>query len=82
MKEVTNLVPHYIMLAIFFGVGALCFIAALSNFKWFFNSSNVAFLRKYIKNPQYIRLIYAVIGIVLMCLALYFYYTLKKAMGL
>lgn len=80
MKEATNLIPHYIMLGIFFVVGALCFIAAISNSKWFFSSGNVAFLKKYFKNPNYIRLIYAIIGIALMCLALYFYYTLKIAL--
>ena len=77
MKEVQSLIPHYIMQGIFFLAGAICFLAALANSKWFFESSNIRFLRKYL-NRNMIRVVYAIIGITLMCLALYFYYNLEQ----
>lgn len=77
MKEAPNMIPHYIMQGIFFVAGAICFIAALSDAKWFFNARNVGYLKKYF-NRKAIRVIYAFIGIALMCLALFFYYNLQK----
>ncbi len=77
MNEIPNLIPHYIMQGIFFLAGAVCFIAALSNAKWFFESKNIDYLRKYF-NRTIIRIIYATLGIALMTLALYFYYNLEQ----
>ena len=77
MKEIPNLIPHYIMQGIFFLAGAICFIAALANTKWFFEARNIGFLRGHF-NRKALRIIYAIIGISLMCLALYFYYNLEQ----
>lgn len=77
MKEASSFIPHYIMLGIFFLAGATCFLASLSNAKWFLNSRNIGFLRKYIP-PTGIRIIYIFIGAILMVLALYFYYNLRN----
>ncbi len=76
MKEAPSLIPHYIMLGIFFLAGAVCFIAALSNAKWFLESRNLGFLRNYFK-PKWIRVIYIIIGIALMVFALSFYHNLQ-----
>ena len=65
------------MQAIFFIAGAVCFLAALADAKWFFTSRNVAYLKKYF-NRKGIRIIYAIIGVVLMGLALFFYYNLQQ----
>lgn len=77
MKEATSLTPHYIMLAIFFLAGAVCFIASLANAQWFLNSRNIIFLRKYLK-PKWIRIAYIIIGLILMISALYFYHNLQN----
>lgn len=79
MKEATSLIPHYIMLGIFFLSGTVCFISALANAKWFFDSQSLNFFKKRIEQRMTLRIIYAIIGILLMCLALYFYYTLQQA---
>ena len=77
MQEVQSLLPHYIMQGIFFLAGAICFLVALADAKWFFESGHIGFLRKYL-NRKAMRLLYAIIGIILMCLALYFYYNLGQ----
>ena len=77
MKEVQSLMPHYIMQGIFFLAGAICFVAALTNAKWFLDSNHIGFLRRYLSR-KLIRILYILIGIALMCLALYFYANLKQ----
>ena len=76
MKESVSLVPHYIMLGIFFIAGAICFLSALANAKWFLNSRNLGFLRRYL-SPFWIRIAYGVLGVCLMIIALFFYHNLQ-----
>lgn len=73
MKEAPSMVPHYIMLSIFFIAGAVCFISAMSNAKWFLNSRNLSFLRSHL-SPKWVRIVYGIIGIALMVIALLFYH--------
>lgn len=68
---------HYIMQAIFATMGTISLLASLRNWEWFFAAQNMQFITSRMgRNGA--RIIYGILGIVLIVLAIYFYQEVKK----
>ena len=68
---------HYLIQGIFAVVGLLAILASLFNWDWFFNSQNTQFIVKNVGRKQ-ARLFYALLGILMIATAIYFYTEVSK----
>lgn len=68
---------HYLIQGIFAVVGLLAILASLFNWNWFFNSQNTQFIVKNVGRKQ-ARLFYALLGILMIATAIYFYTEVSK----
>ena len=68
---------HYLIQGIFAVVGLLAILASLFNWNWFFNSQNTQFIVKNVGRKQ-ARLFYALLGILMIATAIYFYREVSK----
>lgn len=68
---------HYLIQGIFVVVGLLAILASLFNWNWFFNSQNTQFIVKNVGRKQ-ARLFYALLGILMIATAIYFYTEVSK----
>ena len=68
---------HYLIQGIFAIVGLLAILASLFNWNWFFNSQNTQFIVKNVGRKQ-ARLFYALLGILMIATAIYFYTEVSK----
>ena len=69
---------HYFIQGIFAIVGLLAILASLFNWDWFFQSQNTQFIVKNVGRKQ-ARLFYAVLGILMIATATYFFLEVQKA---
>ena len=68
---------HYLIQGIFAVVGLLAILASLFNWNWFFSSQNTQFIVKNVGRKQ-ARLFYALLGILMIATAIYFYTEVSK----
>ncbi|MGL5937673.1 MAG: immunity 17 family protein [Phocaeicola sp.] len=68
---------HYVMQAIFATMGILSILASLLNWKWFFAAQNMQAIISHIGYTG-ARIFYAVVGILLVAIALYFFFEVQK----
>ncbi|MGL5273166.1 MAG: immunity 17 family protein [Phocaeicola sp.] len=70
---------HYVMQAIFAIMGLISILASLFNWEWFFAAQNTEFITSRIGRTG-ARIFYAAVGLVLIALAIYFFYEVKRLM--
>lgn len=63
---------HYLIQGIFALVGSLVILASLFNWNWFFQSPNTEFIVKNVGRKQ-ARIFYALLGILMIATAIYFF---------
>ena len=68
---------HYLIQGIFALIGLLAILASLFNWDWFFQSQNSQFIVKNVGRKQ-ARLFYAVLGILMIATAIYFFWEVQK----
>lgn len=71
------MILHHIIQCIFLATGITSLSAAIFNWEWFFSSDNAMPIVKYMGRTKS-RLLYAIIGIVLILLSVGFYYYVKS----
>lgn len=69
---------HYFIQCIFVIGGLIAFLSAIFNWNWFFTAQNTQFI---VKNTgrRKARLIYAVIGLAMICTGVFFFLYIQKA---
>lgn len=70
---------HYVIQGIFVVVGLLAILASLFNWDWFFKAQNTQFIVRSVGRKQ-ARFFYALLGLVLIVTATYFYFEVQKAL--
>jgi hypothetical protein len=71
---------HYLIQAIFVGVGLVSILASAFNWDWFFQSRNTRFVTQNVGRSR-ARLFYAALGALLIATAVYFFLQVREAMG-
>ena len=69
---------HYIIQGIFVVVGLLAILASLFNWNWFFQSQNTQFIVKNVGRKRS-RLFYALLGLLMIATAVYFFLEVQEA---
>ena len=69
---------HYVIQGIFVIVGLLAILASLFNWDWFFKAQNTQFIVQNVGRKQ-ARIFYALLGLLLIATATYFYLEVQKA---
>ncbi|MBR6621867.1 MAG: immunity 17 family protein [Bacteroides sp.] len=69
---------HYLIQGIFAVVGLLAIGASIFNWDWFFQSQNTRFIISNVGRKQ-ARLFYALLGILMIATAVYFFLEVQKA---
>ena len=69
---------HYLIQGIFAMVGLLAIGASIFNWDWFFQSQNTQFIVSNVGRKQ-ARLFYALLGILMIATAVYFFLEVQKA---
>jgi len=69
---------HYLIQGIFAVVGLLAIGASIFNWDWFFQSQNTRFIVSNVGRKQ-ARLFYALLGILMIATAVYFFLEVQKA---
>ena len=69
---------HYLIQGIFAMVGLLAIGASIFNWDWFFQSQNTRFIVSNVGRKQ-ARLFYALLGILMIATAVYFFLEVQKA---
>lgn len=72
------MVMHYLIQGIFVLVGLLAVLASLFNWDWFFHAQNTQFIVKNVGRKR-ARLFYALLGIIMIATAVYFYSEVQEA---
>ena len=70
---------HYLIQGIFVMVGLLAILASLFNWDWFFRSQNTRFIVQNVGRKQ-ARLFYALLGVLMIATAVYFFLEVQAAM--
>lgn len=70
---------HYFIQGIFVVVGLLAILASLFNWNWFFQSQNTQFIVANVGRKK-ARLFYALLGLLMIATAVYFFMEIQKAM--
>ena len=71
---------HYLIQGIFAFIGILAILAAIFNWDWFFQSQNSQFIVKNVGRKQ-ARLFYALLGILMIATAIYFFLEVQKTIA-
>ena len=71
---------HYIIQGIFVVVGMLTILASLFNWDWFFKDQNMQFIVRNV-GRQRARLFYALLGILMIATAIYFFGEVQKTIA-
>ena len=74
------MVMHYIIQGIFVVVGLLAILASLFNWNWFFQSQNMQSIVRNVGRKR-ARLFYALLGILMIATAVYFYLEVQKTIA-
>jgi len=69
---------HYLIQGIFVMVGLLAILASLFNWDWFFRSQNTQFIVQNVGRKQ-ARLFYALLGVLMIATAVYFFLEVQTA---
>ncbi|MBQ8442005.1 MAG: immunity 17 family protein [Bacteroides sp.] len=69
---------HYFIQGIFVVVGLLAILASLFNWNWFFQSQNTQFIVANVGRKK-ARLFYALLGLLMIATAVYFFMEVQKA---
>jgi len=69
---------HYLIQGIFVMVGLLAILASLFNWDWFFQSQNSQFIVRNVGRKQ-ARLFYALLGVLMIATAVYFFLEVQTA---
>ncbi|MBE6287938.1 MAG: hypothetical protein E7099_07110 [Mediterranea massiliensis] len=69
---------HNLVHSLFAMAGILALLAALFNWDWFFTAQNAQFIVQRLKRP-YARLLYGILGIVLITLSLSFFFKYRQS---
>ena len=69
---------HYLIQGIFVVVGLLAILASLFNWDWFFRSQNSQFIVQNVGRKQ-ARLFYALLGLLMIATAVYFFLEVQAA---
>ena len=72
------MVMHYIIQGIFVVVGLLAILASLFNWDWFFQSQNTQFIVHNVGRKQ-ARMFYALLGLLMIATAVYFFWEVQAA---
>ena len=72
------MVMHYIIQGIFVVVGLLAILASLFNWDWFFQSQNMQSIVRNVGRKR-ARLFYALLGVLMIATAVYFYCEVQAA---
>lgn len=64
--------PHYIIQGIFALAGLVALLAAVFDWKWFFEAQNTQFIVRNVGRPR-ARLFYGLLGVILIVMAFFFY---------
>ena len=73
------MIAHYFILALFAISGCIAFLAGILNWNWFFNAQNSQFIVRRL-GRGWARLVYGVLGAVLVGLAIFFFQTVLQAL--
>lgn len=65
--------PHYFIQGLFALAGLIALLAAIFNWKWFFEAQNAQFIVRNV-GKQRARLFYGVLGLILIVMAVFFYH--------
>lgn len=68
--------PQYFIQGLFALAGIVAILAAIFNWKWFFEARNAQFIVRNV-GANRARLFYGVLGIILIVMAVFFYYKTK-----
>ncbi|MGL4519744.1 MAG: immunity 17 family protein [Phocaeicola sp.] len=68
---------HYLLQAIFATMGGVSLLASLLNWEWFFTAQNMQFITSRVGRGG-ARIIYALLGVALIALAIYFFTEVQK----
>jgi uncharacterized membrane protein YwzB len=71
---------HYLIQGIFALIGILAVLASIFNWDWFFQSQNSQFIVKNVGRKQ-ARLFYALLGILMIATAIYFFLEVQKTIA-
>lgn len=71
---------HYFIQGIFVVVGLIAILASLFNWNWFFQSQNTQFIVKNVGRKR-ARLFYALLGLLMIATAIYFFLEVQKALS-
>lgn len=69
--------PHYFVQGLFAVAGIIALLASLLNWKWFFEAQNAQFIVRNVGRNR-ARLFYGVLGVILIGMAIFFYYNVKN----
>ena len=69
---------HYIIQGIFVAVGLLAILASIFNWDWFFQSQNTQFIVHNVGRKQ-ARMFYALLGLLMIATAVYFFWEVQAA---
>ena len=72
------MVMHYIIQGIFVVVGLLAILASLFNWDWFFQSQNMQSIVRNVGRKR-ARLFYALLGLLMIATAVYFFWKVQAA---
>ena len=72
------MVMHYIIQGIFVVVGLLAILASLFNWDWFFQSQNMQSIVRNVGRKR-ARLFYALLGLLMIATAVYFFWEVQAA---
>ena len=72
------MVMHYIIQGIFVAVGLLAILASIFNWDWFFQSQNTQFIVHNVGRKQ-ARMFYALLGLLMIATAVYFFWEVQAA---
>ena len=74
------MVMHYVIQGIFVVVGLLAILASLFNWDWFFKAQNMQVIVRNV-GRQRARLFYALLGILMIATAIYFFWEVQKTIA-
>ena len=72
------MVMHYIIQGIFVAVGLFAILASIFNWDWFFQSQNTQFIVHNVGRKQ-ARMFYALLGLLMIATAVYFFWEVQAA---
>lgn len=68
---------HYFVQGLFVLAGIVALLASLMNWDWFFKARNAQLIVRNVGRPR-ARLFYGILGLILICMAVYFYTVVRS----